>query len=1069
MTTRVHPTDRSRTGASAAARLVLQLFVLALVAGSASAQTTSTLEGRITDPEGDALPGASVVAEGAAVRRTTTSDASGDYRIPALPPGTYTVTISAEGFSTMSRTDLEIALNRTVTLDAELAIGSIEETVTVTAEPALIETRSSSTGTVVTPAEIENLPVNGRNYLDLLQLVPGVTVNRAADEGSDSATPILGERAGNSIYLVDGMPNRDEFGGGAAVQFNQDTIFEFEVITDGYKAEFGHGSGGVINVVTKSGTNEWRGLGFVYARDDSLDSSNSLDEDQDAPELERQNFGLNVGGPLADDVFFFASGERIDEDRQLNFSFPPATPALIRDFERSFDDPTRDEQTRLFVKLDEQIGDAHRLTQQVSYTDGELGDFLPLSSAASLPSTRRNFEDERTMIGLRDVSLLGAGDPWVLEAFAQYRDETSLNGPAHPEAGPSTAFNIFSSPNTFQVFGDLGTVSFGSSIGAGEIDQEYTAAGVSGSKTLGEDHLFEAGIDFLRTQVDGLEARLLSNQLFATEENFVRFGPVNSGFFTLTTVGGLAPEDDLIRLRNDYTGAYVQDDWQIGENLVLNLGVRWDYDAEFDDSDNFGPRLGFAWSIDEKTVLRGSYGVFYDRFRLGLVRNVPPFGGSSRFVIQPFSYPQLFNNVTTIAPVLFGLCINPTLSDAQISAGGVPCPLGPFPHIGNDRLNNLVAPGRSPVPGETVVTVDNVQELTGLTPDEYLAQVTAAVPLPPGFEWFWGSFGVLSHTGVPPGQAPVTLDPSFETPSTDAWHLGLQRQLGRHMVVGLDYHHREMNDILGVRQTNLAFISRIPGNQRTFEEPSRSVEINGFGPWFEGELDAVTLTFDKRFADRWALSAYYTYTDAVDNLRVSQLGSGSLVDGTGPGYPSDSFIGIVPEVFDPTTGQSNADGPFTAGNGNPVPQAGTFYNGPDLDRGTSGLALEHTALLYGMLHLPLDFELAAILRYQSGFPFSRGTDEPLDVDGNLNFNGNDKSIERNRFESPDYTSLDLRAGWRFPLGERFRGLLLIEFFNVTNEQNPAAVENIPGRLVGFGEPLQVLPGREGQIGVRLEF
>jgi hypothetical protein len=1049
--------------------LLLVCLALALLAAPSEAQTTSTIEGRVTDASGNGLPGVAVVAESAALRRTTVTGAGGAYRLPALPAGTYTVRASVEGFTTLESTDLAVDLNRTVSLDFQLEVGSLDETLTVVAEAPLIATDSSSTGAIVTPAQIESLPVNGRNYLDLLQLVPGVTVNRAADEGSDSATPILGERAGNSIYLVDGMPNRDEFGGGAATQFSQDTIFEFEVITDGYKAEFGHGSGGVINVVTKSGSNEWRGLGFVYARDDSLDASNSLEDGQDAPQLERQNFGLAAGGPLVrDKVFLFASGERIEEDRQLNFAFPPATPALIRGFENSFDDPTRDRQTRLFAKLDEQVG-AHRLSQQISYTDGELSDFLPLSQAASLPSTRRSFENERTMIGLRDLSLLGAGEPWVLEAYAQYRDEPSGNFPANPEAGPSTAFNIFSRIDSFQVFGDLGSVSFGSSLGPGEIEQEYTGAGGSLSRTIAEDHLFELGVDFLNTRVDGVEERLLSNQLFATEENFTRFGPVNSGFFTLVTVGGLTPEDDLIRLRNTYTGAYVQDDWQVTDDLVLNLGVRWDYDDEFDDSDNFGPRVGLAWSIDEKTVLRASAGRFYDRFRLGLVRNVPPFGGSNRFVIQPFSYPQLFYNLTTIAPVLFNLCISPTLSQGQIGAGGVPCPLGPLPHYGNDRLNDLVAPGRAPIPAETVVTVDNVEQLTGLTPEQYLAQVRASVPLLPGLDWFWGPFGVLSHTGVPAGQAPVTLDPSFETPSTDAFHLGLQRQLGRHAVIALDYHHREMKDILGVRQTNLAFVSRIPGNQRTFEEPNRAAEINGFGPWFEGELDAVTLAFDKRLANRWSLAASYTWTDAVDNLRVAQLGSGSLVSGAGPGYPSDGFIGIVPEVFDPTTGQSNANGPFTAGNGNPVPQAGTFYNGPDVDKGRSSLALEHTALVYGTVQLPLDFELSGIFRYQSGFPFSRGTDTPLDVDGNLNFNGNDKSVERNSFEAPDFQSLDLRAAWRFPLGGRFEGMLLVEFFNVTNEQNPAAVEGIPGRLVAFGEPLQVLPGREGQIGVRLEF
>ena len=120
------------------------------------------------------------------------------------------------------------------------------------------------------------------------------------------------------------------------------------------------------------------------------------------------------------------------------------------------------------------------------------------------------------------------------------------------------------------------------------------------------------------------------------------------------------------------------------------------------------------------------------------------------------------------------------------------------------------------------------------------------------------------------------------------------------------------------------------------------------------------------------------------------------------------------------------------------------------------------------MRLPLGFELAAIFRQQSGFPFSQGNETGLDVDGNLNFSTRDFDFERNGEEAPDYTNLDLRAAWSFDLG-RARGTLSLDFFNLTNDQNPAAVEEIPGRTAGFGEPLQVLPGREAQLGVRFGF
>ena len=474
-------------------------------------------------------------------------------------------------------------------------------------------------------------------------------------------------------------------------------------------------------------------------------------------------------------------------------------------------------------------------------------------------------------------------------------------------------------------------------------------------------------------------------------------------------------------MRNDYAGVYLQDDWKVTEKLVVNLGLRWDRDSEFDDDDNLAPRVGFAWSVTDKTVVRGSAGFYYDRFRLGLVRDVPDFGGADLRLIQPLSYPQLFENVTTSIPVVFGVCINPVLTNAQIAASGAPCPFGPLPHYGRDHLSNLVAPGRSPIAPETVVTIDNVQQLTGLTPDEYLARVTGSVPLLPGFSWFWGPFGALSHTGLPASEFPVTLDPSFETPHSEAYHLGVEHQIGRDWLLALDLHHREIEDMLGVRVTNLAFVSRIPGNELTFEGPITSSFVNGFGPWYEGEVDAATVSIEKRMRDRWAFTAHYTYNDAEDNARIAQLGDATLATG-GPGFPSDSFIGTPPVVFDPTTGQSNENGSFVAGNGNPVPQAGRFYNGPDLDRGQSSLAIEHTFVLFGQVRLPLGFELAAIFRQQSGFPFSRGNETGLDVDGNLNFSTRDFDFDRNGEEAPDYTNLDLRAAWRFDLG-RARGTL----------------------------------------------
>src|SRR5882762_907255 len=262
---------------SIAIRLVLLLVLLGLcLAGRpAAAQTTSTIEGVVTDRQGLAIPGAevSIAGNSFAVSKKTTTNAAGVYEVAALPAGTYTLTVSHAGFRTQVINDLEITLNRTIKIDVTLEVGTVQQKVEVSGQIPLLETSSSSEGTTIVPQQIEEMPINGRNYLDLLQLVPGVAINRQADIHDDNTTPVLGERGNNTGFLIDGLSNQNELNGGPAAQFNQDTIAEFQVITTGYKAEFGHASGGVVNVITKSGGNDTHGLASAYHRNSVFDSS----------------------------------------------------------------------------------------------------------------------------------------------------------------------------------------------------------------------------------------------------------------------------------------------------------------------------------------------------------------------------------------------------------------------------------------------------------------------------------------------------------------------------------------------------------------------------------------------------------------------------------------------------------------------------------------------------------------------------------------------------------------------------------------------------------------------------
>ena len=1045
--------------------LVLCAAVLLLVAAPALAQTTvSTIEGTIKDAQGSVVSGAQVTVKSAAlgIERTATSDAAGFYRITALPAGNYSLTITHAGFATRNFDNVELTVNRTLTLDIPLEVGAVQGQVDVVGYAQLLNPTSSATGATVTPQQIREMPTNGRNYLDLMQLVPGVVVNRQANVGSDNSTPVLGERAGNNNFLIDGQPNKDTVTGGAASQFNQETIAEFQVLTAGFRAEFGQASGAIVNVITRSGTNAYHGLASIFFRNNVFDSSNSLDTTQDeAPFLQRWDYSLAVGGPIVKDrVFFFGSAERIRENRTLNFVFPTGTPQIAKDFEAQFDNPSRTFDTRGFFKLDEQLG-RHSLSQSVNYTNGNVREFLPLSNATDLPSRRNDTGARHLLLAFSDTVLVGdAGNPWVLTLRGGYRGDTSETRPAHPEAGVGTTFQMFSNNNTGALFGNLGSFSFGNNTSRTALDQKFTSLSAQANKLVGE-HNLKFGWNFLRTKADGIESQIQNLQLFATVPDFTTFGPFNAGFFTVTTAGGLTPEANEIHLSNNYNALFFQDDWKFHQKLTLNFGLRWDYDSEFKTKENFSPRVGFAWSAASNTIIRGHYGLFYDQFRLGLVRDVPAFGGADRRVVQPFSYPRGFYGVPTLAPAainasLFpgGLCVSPNLTDAQIAAGNVACPFSPGLFIGIDRLNRVVATGHALIPANAVINLSNIQSLSGLTPDQYLLQASAAVGKAPGF-FFWGPFGALSHAAIPAQLFPTDIDRTFKTPFTESMSIGIQQEI-KNVVIEADYYHRNIKNLLGVREANIAFSSRAAS--RTFLPPFTAGPIQTFGPWYEGEYDGLILSFTRRFSRRFTLSGNYAFAEETDN----QLGVTTL--------PSDSFVGIAPVVTETGTGRTNESGSFTRANGRFVAQAGTFVNGPDLDKGPSDLSVAHTFQINGLVELPWQFQLSGIFRAQSGFHYSR---QPLaleDADGDGTFNAIDHGPGRNAFTSPAFLNLDMRVAKRFNITERVKLQAMFELFNVFNRQNPAAIQ-VQQNIVNspFGSLRQVLPGREGQVGLKFEF
>src|SRR5437762_3128585 len=308
------------------------IFLAVVILGSASsafAQVTGSIAGIVRDASGAVLPGATVTVRGAALRRESVSAVTspeGAYRVPLVPPGTYDVTVELTGFSPQTRRNVEVVINQQTTLDFALPVAGVSESVQVAAQTPVIEVTRSDVTNTVSQRTIDALPLNGRNFTDLIALVPGARPDPNLTTGPN--IEIFGERAGSVSYLVDGAENNDPVSGGALLRFTQDSIKEFEVITTGYEAEFGRAQGGVANIVTRSGTDNLDARAFWFVRNNRFDSSNIPAPDPlpakyvppEAPKLERYQWGGTLGGPIVKDrAFFFGSFEKLNETRGVNF------------------------------------------------------------------------------------------------------------------------------------------------------------------------------------------------------------------------------------------------------------------------------------------------------------------------------------------------------------------------------------------------------------------------------------------------------------------------------------------------------------------------------------------------------------------------------------------------------------------------------------------------------------------------------------------------------------------------------------------------------------------------------
>ncbi|NJL29383.1 MAG: TonB-dependent receptor [Thermoanaerobaculia bacterium] len=607
------------------------LAVLALLSFPAQLGAQSTggqLYGKVVDESSAALPGVTVTARNAStgLERFQVSDEQGRYRFQLLPAGTYEVKAELEGFGTVQLTDVAIQVGSSRQLDFALKIAAVEEIITVADVAPLVRTTPAG-GTVISQEELETLPLNGRQFANLGTLAAGTTLSYNPDptKPGQQTIAINGGIGRNVNFLVDGGDNMDDTIGGALQNFSIEGVQEFNILTQLYKAEYGRSTGGVLSVVTKSGTNNFDGSVFGFFRDDSLNSKTESEKQAgvDKQPFSRDQYGASVGGPIVrDKAHFFGTYEKTKVDRLTVTDTDGIFPQLDgQETGTPFDDEL------YTVKLTWDVNAKNLL--RVRYAKQENNDKYNAVPNATPDSygTLTN-KNKSTLVGF--TSQIGARG--LNEVIVQYSDfvntitADSLNPASYFPNGVLTGQN----PNTPQ----------STTQDKRQFKDEFSWT----QDIAGDSHDFKVGVEYLDEPDLGGDFSSGTNGTFSRSENRAD-SPVTAITFTSGSFNFSTP--------NTQYRFFAQDDWQVNSKLTVNLGVRYEYSdvLELDqrsnaiwqtlsslpssfydetpylepfrnggggiieaDDDDIAPRVGFSYDLkgDGKQILRGGWGVYYD-------------------------------------------------------------------------------------------------------------------------------------------------------------------------------------------------------------------------------------------------------------------------------------------------------------------------------------------------------------------------------------------------------------------------------------------------------------------------
>ena len=1017
------------------------LCLLLAGAGWLAAQAVNgTLQGRVQDSTGAAIAGATITATNAAtgLMRSATVSGVGDYQIQGLPAGDYTVSVEKEGFQKSAK-KIHLDLGASASVDFSLSPGQVRTEVEVQDVGAVAEPTRTMVSDVIDEQKINNLPVNGREFIDFALLAPGVTIGNTTSGSTDvivepvTKLSFAGQNIHFNFIAVDGADDVSTASGIQRGTPPQESVQEFRVINTDYTTEFGRATAGIVNIITKSGTNSVHGSLYEYFRNDAMDAISILA----APgfhALHQNQFGAAIGGPLRkDQTFLFANyeGQRrseaptynstvltnidaINQVKTLTFGLPAENLFVLRD--SNYDNG--------FIRLDQNFA-KNNLYVRYFINDGRLTNQSPLNNGFDLPSAFKNNY-------IRDQSLAGGltsvfSPSWVNELRMQYAHRTFdfpvVSTQPHLEVANTFAVGVNrGNPDIYResrfelvdnVTHNLSkhTISFG-----GNFDRVGTY------ESFPLFYPFEADFAdlpaFLGTDgAAGCGADVSCPDPFVIF--FERFDKSGSPVFGETSLAGGpsvyqgGPISQAVRdqaaatLDHEYTGFYVQDKWLASSNLTLNAGVRWEFenwpsgvlDTQWK---NVDPRLGLAYSFgtSRNVVFRAGAGLFHGIIPSPLLMcQAPSCGGLTTYPGRPFEDGLNANTG------LFSFASSPFITYSALSAlfGG-----GPFGVPGQALYPNGVAAGFCPVgivpdygPAGTLAGCGFLQPATIVRFDQnhqnpYGVQASAALEFQPFKDTVLSISGIHLH-GVHLGSFYNVNQPD---PSGTVQFSNSKGQSGCKDMY-FDFAGSGVPtapDCTGGSNVDFPSSMVIPGVPHVngipgFRNPNYSVFFEATSKW-TSTYDGLLINMNKRMNNNFSFAVSYTWSHSIDN------------------GPNPSFV-LIP--------QDSAN--FAAERASSADDARHRFVGNAIFTSPKNW---NAALR--------DFSFSTIVTLQSPQYFTKyaGFDSNGDVFGN-----NDRvGIEpRNTFRGDTLQTIDARLERSFPIHDRLNMQFMAEAFNLFNTVN----------------------------------